>query len=174
LTDSQEYFRSYFFGQPHGIRHGQHVLLASVKLQNRHDQITRIKEFPRFKELVNYAKRSVLVAGLGSVIIWMSFEFSYRRLDRNVWKRVPRSTENQRVFVHESCSNFFLSSSAFALKESSSAGVKNRISGRITSLTFDDSLRGESIQVKTYASNLLAARFASRRIFLFWRFIHWR
>ena len=84
-------------------------------------------------QLVNYAKSGVLVTGLGGVIIWMSFEFSYSRLDRNVWERVPRSTENQRVFVHESCSNFFLSSSAFALKESSSAGVKNRISGRITS-----------------------------------------
>ena len=103
-----------------------------------------------------------------SAIIWMSFEFSYSRLDRNVWERVPRSTENQRVFVHESCSNFFLSSSAFALKESSSAGVKNRISGRITSSAFDDSLTVESITGQTYASNPLATRFLLRAIF-FWR-----
>src|SRR5271165_2403719 len=95
------------------------VLLAPVKLQHGDDQITRISQFRRFKQFINYAKRSVSVARLGSVIIWMRFEFRYSRLDRNVWERVPRSTENQRVFVHESCSNFLFSSSAFALKDSS-------------------------------------------------------
>jgi len=148
--------------------------ITSVKLQHRHDEITRIGEFPRFKELVNYAKRSVLVTGLGSAIIWMSFEFSYSRLDRNVWERVPRSTENQRVFVHESCSNFFLSSSAFALKESSSAGVKNRISGRITSSAFDDSLTVESINRKLRAKSACSKVPLTPSDFFSGVFIRWR
>ena len=108
-------------GQAFGRQVGQHLMAEQMRVVIP-DCIG--SEFPRFKELVNYAKRSVLITGLGSVIIWMSFEFSYSRLDRDVWERVSRSTENQRVFVHESCSNFFLSSSAFALKESSSAAVQ--------------------------------------------------
>jgi hypothetical protein len=33
-----------------------------------------VGEFPGFKELVNYAKSSVLVTGLGNLVIWMRFE----------------------------------------------------------------------------------------------------
>src|ERR1700730_6228813 len=82
-------------------------------------------------------------------------------------ERVPRSTENQRVFVHESCSNFFLSSSAFALKESSSAGVNNRISGRITSSRFAESLTVESIKVKPTLQIRLQQGSFSRAFFSF-------
>jgi|SRR6516164_3608481 len=57
----------------------------------------------------------------------------------------------------------FLSASAFALKESSSSGLKNRISGRIISSAFDDSV--EAIKIKYFAKNV-----ATRLHFLFWRY----
>jgi hypothetical protein len=48
-------------------------LLALVKLQHRHDQITRIGDLPRFKQLGDYAQRGILIAMLGGIIVWVSF-----------------------------------------------------------------------------------------------------
>ena len=35
-------------------------MLALIKLQHRHDQITRIGDLPRFKQLGDYAQRGIL------------------------------------------------------------------------------------------------------------------
>jgi hypothetical protein len=67
-------------------------LLPSVKLHDRHDQITRIGDLPRFKDLGDYPQRGILITELGSIIVWMRLEFRYSRLDRNV--RETRSREN--------------------------------------------------------------------------------
>jgi hypothetical protein len=69
-------------------------LLALIKLQHRYDQITRISDLPRFKDPVNYAQSSILIASLRGIIIGMRLQLAYSRLDRNVRERVLGSTEN--------------------------------------------------------------------------------
>jgi hypothetical protein len=104
-------------------------LSPSIKLEYRHDQITRIRDLARLKDLVNHTKSGILISRFRSSVIGMRFQFRYSRLDRNVREPVPGRAENHRVV----CSNFFLSASAFALSASSSSCVRNRMSGNTES-----------------------------------------
>ena len=128
---------------PNSRPNRKHVLLALVKLQHRYDQITRIGDLPRFEDLSDHAQSGILIGMLGGMIVWMCFEFSYSRLDRDVREPVPGRVENHRVV----CSNFFLSASAFALSASSSSCVRNRMSGNRISSSFGNSRAVGSIKL---------------------------